>query len=57
MFTEGPRDKNDMLISIYVGGDIKLWSSDLEDADGDVVQAVQNEIGHTGFVVEYAEIM
>jgi uncharacterized protein YuzE len=49
---------NDVLVEIWFTGAIKLWrdAEILEsDAEGDIEQAVQNAIGHTGACVESAD--
>lgn len=51
---------NDEMIEVEFTATIKIWrSEDLmeSDAEGDVEQAVQNVIGHTGAQVIEAELL
>lgn len=54
--SDGPAHEDDFLVEIWVEGWIKLWESDIEDVHGDLSRAVQRELGHTGFLVDSAEV-
>lgn len=51
--SEGPRDENDHLVTVWVEGELLIYQSDIEDYG--VENAVQEELGHTGFVTHVAE--
>ena len=36
---------------------IRMTDEELQEADGDIAQAVQNAVGHTGASVEDAELL
>lgn len=53
--SEGPAHENDHLVTVWVEGELSVYQSDIEDVGTD--QAVQNELGPSGFVVHVAEAM
>jgi hypothetical protein len=45
----------DDLIEVWFEGTIKLRREDIQSADGEFTQAVQNELGSSGAVIESAQ--